>query len=726
MGHRIGKFTAVASIITLAMAPAVVGAGNRVAAPPVFTPGSPGIGDPYFPLDGNGGYDTQHYALDMTYDPATDVLSGDAVVTAVATQNLSRFNLDFVGLDVRWIKVNGVAAKFARNGGELTVIPRRGLPKRQQFTVEVVYDGIPQPVSDQFGLSGFLATDDGALVVGQPHVASTWFPVNDHPSDPATYSFAITVPAGLEAIANGRLLGSRTANGWSTWRWRNDQPMASYLATMTVGDFDLRSYQSQGIRFWDAVDPDLFDPIVAPHTGDQMLLSQQASPSFKRLVRTISVPATGEHTLSFWTIRDTEPAWDHFFVEAHTPGNDDWTTLPEVSGITSADTGSSCPSWLSLHPFLAHYETETADGCDPTGTTGAWNAVSGASDGYEQWTIDLSAYAGTDVEVSLSYASDDSVQGNGVVVDDIDVPGTAGDTSFENDGDTLDGWVVTGAPDGSAPNENDWIAGTVADAPPPVGTTVDLSLGRQPEILQFLQQYFGRYPYSAAGAIVDDYRGLGFALENATRPIYAREFFGNTIDGDNVVVHENAHQWFGDALPLGTWSDIWLNEGFATYAEWLWSENEGLGTVQEIFDYYTSVIAPGDDFWTLPPADPGPDAIFDQPVYLRGAMTLQALRLQVGDHDFFTILRTWGQQRPGTAVSTAQFVRLAERISGQQLDDLFDAWLYQPVEPPLPVSPLARTAAATSVSVPAVARSASHRQGARLERVNQFADATGG
>ena len=180
------------------------------------------------------------------------------------------------------------------------------------------------------------------------------------------------------------------------------------------------------------------------------------------------------------------------FVEAHTVGQDDWTTLPDLNGHTSQDTGFVCPFWLSLHPFLEHYQTGTAEGCDPVGTTGEWWAASGFSDGYEQWTVDLSGYAGSTVEVSISYASDDVVQLTGVFVDDIVVSTGEGSTSFENDGDTLDGWTVPGAPPGSQPNPNDWIVGTVDDAPPSLGEIAEGSLARQPEIIDFLEGLFGR------------------------------------------------------------------------------------------------------------------------------------------------------------------------------------------------------------------------------------------
>jgi hypothetical protein len=181
-------------------------------------------------------------------------------------------------------------------------------------------------------------------------------------------------------------------------------------------------------------------------------------------MHTIDVPAGGAQ-LSFWVNRDTEENWDFFFVEAHTVGADDWTTLPDAGGHAGDDTGFVCPSSLELHPFLAHYETDNGDGtCSPTGTTGTWSAVSGLSDGWEQWVIDLSAYAGKQIEVSLSYASDDLFNFEGVEVDDVVLSTGASTTSFEDDGDTLDGWTVPGALEGSAPNANDWI---VARRPTP-------------------------------------------------------------------------------------------------------------------------------------------------------------------------------------------------------------------------------------------------------------------
>jgi hypothetical protein len=424
-----------------------------------------------------------------------------------------------------------------------------------------------------------------------------------------------------------------------------------------------------------------------PRTGDQFAISQQASSSYKRLSRSISVPAGGAQ-LSFWITRDTEPGWDFFFVEAHTPGADDWTTLPDLNDHTTQDTGNSCPFWLALHPFVEHYQSAIADpepggpSCEPSGSSGDWWAASGASDGWELWSVDLSEWAGETVEVSLTYASDDIIQASGVFVDDIVVSTGEGSTSFEADGDVLDGWTVPGAPEGSPGNENDWIVGTVADAPPSVGENAEASLARQTEIISFLEESFGRYPFRAAGGIVDDAE-IFFALENQTRSIYSKYFFGEPGGGDFVVVHELAHQWYGDSLTIQAWRHIWLNEGFATYAEWLWNEREGLGTAQETFDFFYEAIPADDPFWSVVIGDPGPDSLFDFAVYARGAMTLHQLRLTVGDEVLFRILKAWARTQAGDNVTTREFIRLAERMSDQQLDALFEEWLFTPSKPTL-------------------------------------------
>ena len=179
-----------------------------------FVAGSPGLGDPFFPLAGNGGYDVSNYSLTLNYDPPTHRLVGSATISATATQNLSRFDVDLRGFDVSRLAVNGRAATFTRDGQELMISPQVGLRAGQQFSVAVDYAGVPQIVTDPDGsIEGWVPTDDGAFVVGEPQGSPAWYPVNDNPRDKATFDFKVTVPDGLTVMANGVLLSQTSAGG---------------------------------------------------------------------------------------------------------------------------------------------------------------------------------------------------------------------------------------------------------------------------------------------------------------------------------------------------------------------------------------------------------------------------------------------------------------------------------------------------------------------------------
>ena len=320
-----------------------------------------------------------------------------------------------------------------------------------------------------------MATPDGANVVGQPEVAAGWFPVNDHPKDRATYTFHVTVPEGLGVVANGFLESEQTAGGWTTFVWDAPEAMASYLATIDIGEWDVREWTTaSGLPVYDAIDPDL------------------------------------------------------------------------------------------LHDAV-------------------------------------------------------------------------------------------------------------------LGPSIEASLARQGEVVDVLSEAFGPYPFSTVGAIVDDQDDLFFALETQTRPVYSKYFWPD--GGDFVVAHELGHQWYGDYVALEQWQDIWLNEGWATYAEWVWGEHEGFFTPQEAFESIYADIPAEDPFWTFVIGEPPADDLFGNPVYIRGAMTLQVLRNRVGDDAFWQIARDWVSERGGGTGTTAQFIELSERVSGQQLDDLFDAWLFTASKP---------------------------------------------
>ena len=279
-----------------------------------------------------------------------------------------------------------------------------------------------------------------------------------------------------------------------------------------------------------------------------------------------------------------------------------------------------------------------------------------------------------------------------------------------------------GAPDGSATNTNDWIAGGVELNPPTVGDNATASFARQPEMLDFLASQFGPYPFHDAGGIVGT-PDIGYALETQTRPVFSKGFFTQPGSGDSGVLHENTHQWYGDSVSVARWSDIWLNEGFATYAEWLWSEHDGTGTAQENFDFWYGLFADDDPFWTVVIGDPGPDLQFDFAIYARGGMTLHQLRLAVGDETFFDIMQTWAADHANGNVTIPEFIALAEAKSGQDLGDFFQTWLFTPSKPVLsalsaPTQRVAGVSARDLRRAPAAAKSLIQQHGAawRQER----------
>ncbi|MGW7219099.1 M1 family metallopeptidase [Streptomyces sp. NPDC054826] len=221
-------------------------------------PSRSGLGDPYFPRAGNGGYDVAHYDLDLAYDPGPHHLTGTATVTARATEDLPALNLDLWGLDVEKVTVDGTPARFGREGQELTVRPRTPLRRDATFRVTVRYSGSPVTVTDPDGSEeGWLRTADGALALGQPTGSMAWFPGNHHPSDKATYRLTLTVPQELRAVSNGEPDGEETRDGRRVQRWRVREPMASYLAVVAVGRYEThRTRTARGLPVHTAVDPE--------------------------------------------------------------------------------------------------------------------------------------------------------------------------------------------------------------------------------------------------------------------------------------------------------------------------------------------------------------------------------------------------------------------------------------------------------------------------------------
>ncbi len=226
-----------------------------------------------------------------------------------------------------------------------------------------------------------------------------------------------------------------------------------------------------------------------------------------------------------------------------------------------------------------------------------------------------------------------------------------------------------------------WLV-AVSKALPTAAQPRALRLMRQSAaITRWLEGQLGDYPFSTVGGLVTSLEP-GFALENQTRPTYSPA----SLTGITVV-HELAHQWFGDSVSVRHWSDIWLNEGAATFLEWRWDETHGgLSGDARLRQLYDTADA-DDEFWDQQVADPCPtylncvNRIFDRRVYERGAMALQALRNLIGDAGFSLLLHRWVGDRKGGNGSTAEFEALAEEVSGEDLDGFFAAWLHATTKP---------------------------------------------
>ncbi|HVA91236.1 MAG TPA: M1 family metallopeptidase, partial [Chloroflexota bacterium] len=219
--------------------PAVpAGAGREQGQP---SSGAASIGDPYYPTLGNGGYDAQHYTLDLAVDVRHDTIAGTVTMTARAFHDLARFSLDFVGFHIGRVTVNGAVAVFSRPARKLLISPARPVLAGRLFTVMVTYSGTPTTIPTPSGDGGWHDNGSTVYVAGEPDGAEGWFPVNDHPRDKAVYSFRITVPKPFMAVANGLPRGTLAHATTTTFIWEERSPMAGYLATVAIGRFARQS-----------------------------------------------------------------------------------------------------------------------------------------------------------------------------------------------------------------------------------------------------------------------------------------------------------------------------------------------------------------------------------------------------------------------------------------------------------------------------------------------------
>ena len=432
--------------------------------------GSDSLGDDYYPLSGNGGYDVTHYTINIEAEPDTNRIDAFVDVEMVLREDLSSINLDFRGFDIRGVQVDGQLVDHRREGPELIVEFGQTLPAETSTVVRVSYDGVPEPIAESsIGTIGWIDGPNGSHVVSEPNGAPTWFPANDHPLDKSTFTFQISVPDEWQVAANGILTGTRATGAGTEYTWEASDPMAPYLATVAIGKFEF---------------------------------VEEAGPN--------GLP-----------IRSAYP--------------------PDLVGVAKQD------------------------------------------------------------------------------------------------------------------------------------------FGRTSQMIDTFSKLFGPYPFEAYGSLVID-DVFGFALETQTMSIYSKVLIDGSRDREWVFAHELAHQWFGNSVSVGRWQDIWLNEGFATYGEALWSEfADGSDTnarMRELAAQSASLGAPG---------DPGPDNLFGTEVYDRGALAVHAIRLTLDNDDiFFEILQSWASENAYSTATTDDFIELAERVSGRDLRELIESFVYSDSLPPLP------------------------------------------
>lgn len=439
--------------------------------------GAEGLADPYFPQLGNGGYDAEHYTLDLKWDDTSNTLAGTVTMRAKAYNDLSRFDLDFLGFTINSVLVDGKEATYKRDGRELQITPSARLKQDETFETAVSYSGVPGkdvPAFYDVFAEGWIRYDKGAYVASEPDGAAYWYPVNDHPLDKASYTFEITVPDAYMVAANGQLQTVvNNPDPTTTYTWETRDEMASYLATVNIAKFTIQKS-------------------VGPH------------------------------------------------------------------GL----------------PIRNYFPPDKAD--------------------------------------ALTKIFSDF-----------------------------------------------------------------------PNMIAFYETIFGAYPFEAAGSVVVD-TSLSFALETQTLILFGKDIAVGRTGAQTVIAHELAHQWFGDSVSLTQWKDVWLNEGFATYASMLWMEHSvsQAAMVKQMDQYYTIVAAQGSKYSA--PANPPQNDLFNDGVYLRGAWALHALRLKVGDKLFFNILHTYYDHFKYGNASTGDFTSIASQVSGQDLEDFFQQWLFDEKVPAKP------------------------------------------
>jgi len=209
----------------------------------------------------------------------------------------------------------------------------------------------------------------------------------------------------------------------------------------------------------------------------------------------------------------------------------------------------------------------------------------------------------------------------------------------------------------------------------------DHDFGRQPQMMKLFVKLFGPYPLSTGYTVVVTDDDLEIPLEAQGMSIFGANHCEGHRGSERLIAHELAHQWFGNSVTARRWRDIWLHEGFACYAEWLWSEESGGQSADEWARHFHQRLSNSRQDLLL--SDPGPRDMFDDRVYKRGALTLHALRRVIGDDSFFALLQDWTTRHRHSTAVTDDFTGLAANYADVSLRPLWDAWLYSEDVPAL-------------------------------------------
>ena len=660
-----------------------------------FEPGADGAGDPYFPLDGNGGYDVKHYFLDVAYDPDTDVLDGVATIEARATQNLSSFNLDFVGLTVESIKVDGRRATWSpgRPGADGHAQGRH--PQEPEVHDRRPVQRHPRVPRRRRASSPRTTARSSSGSRMWPRAGSR--STTTRATRPRTPSRSRCRRASRPS-PTACSMGKRTKHGRTTWSWEAKEPMASYLATASMGEFEIRAYKENGIRFWDAVDPDLYDAVRAADGQPVRDLAEeravvQAPPADDRR-------AGGGATLSFWVNRNTEGNWDFFFVEAHTVGLDDWTTLPDVNGHTSQDTGFVVPVLARAAPVpraLPDRRTTTGRLRSRRARPAHWKAVSGASGGWEQWSVDLSGVRGQRRSRCRSPTrATTSSSCRGAFVDDIVVSTGAGHHLVRerrrHDG-RLDG-ARRAAP--AAPRTRTTGSSVRRRTRRRRSACRSTRLFAPPARDHRLRgELLRATTRSRRRAAASSTTSPGSGSRSRTRPGRSTRWTSSSTRVRRRTSSSTSSRTSGTATASPSRSGSTSGSTRASRRT-----RSGSGTSAR-----ASATRAGDLRLPLLRHPRGRPVLAGRHRRSRARPALRRRRLRPRRDDAAAaagrrrrrrLLQDppqLGKSKRGGNVTTDQFIRLAERISGQQLDDLFEAWLFTPGRPELPGAAAARSGA---------------------------------